>query len=356
MCLTPAGQCIIASLMTEPIHILAVTRKPNSASYQQRVENWIAPLAAEGIAVTPRVWPRPGAERKSLLDEMRRADAVWWHRNILTTRDAKTVRAAAKRWVIDFDDPLSYSSKNGGQPSWVRRRRFNATVGRADASLVGSQFLADLSKPFGHRVEIMPMAVDLPDTVPARESPGDRSVTLLWLGSAGTQVYLRDIGELFSLIKTDVPLQLRLVGGEALSFPGSTLDVDHRPWSPQEQNRALREADLGLCPMPDTLWTRGKCPYKILQYMAWGLPWIGSAVGENLVAASRDDEARGVTAITPADWAQAIQRLAQDASLRREMGQRGRAYVERVHDRGALTQQLVRFWRQVVAQPPQNSW
>lgn len=340
--------------MADPIQLLAVTRKPTSASYQQRVENWIAPLAEQGITVTPRVWPRPGAERIALLDEMRRADAVWWHRNILTTRDAKAVRGAAKRWVIDFDDPLSFSSKNGGQPSWVRRRRFNATVGRADASLVGSRFLADLSEPFGHRIEIMPMAVDLPDGVPPRGSAANQPVTLLWLGSAGTQVYLRDIGEVFSRLDTDVPLKLRLVGGEPLSFSGSKLEVDHRPWSPEEQDRALREADLGLCPMPDTLWTRGKCPYKILQYMAWGLPWVGSAVGENLVAAGDGGDARGLTAENSAPWAAAIKRLAEDASLRGDMGQRGRAYVERVHDRGALTQQLVGFWRDVVAQPPRN--
>jgi len=338
--------------MAEPIHILSVTRKPDSASYQQRVENWIAPLAAEGITVTPRVWPHSGAKRDALLDEMAEADAVWWHRNILTTRDAKKVRRAAKRWVIDFDDPLNYSSKNGGQPSWARRRKFNATVGRADASLVGSQFLADLSQPFNHRVEILPMAVDLPAVVPNRDAGHGRPVTLLWLGSAGTQVYLRDIGEVFSQIKTQVPLQLRLVGGEALTFPGSKLAVDHRPWSPQEQDRALQEVDLGLCPMPDTLWTRGKCPYKVLQYMAWGLPWVGSAVGENLVAAGSGDHARGLTAPATGDWAKAIQRLGEDAVLRRAMGQRGRAYIEEVHDRRALTRQLVRFWREVVAQPP----
>ncbi|MEM7626833.1 MAG: glycosyltransferase [Planctomycetota bacterium] len=338
--------------MADPIQLLAVTRKPTSASYQQRVENWIGPLAAHNIAVTPRTWPKPGAQRKALLDQMAQADAVWWHRNILTSRDAKAVRAVAKRWVIDFDDPLNFSSKNGGQPSWVRRRRFNATVGRADASLVGSSFLGELSKPFNHRIEILPMAVDLPDAIPIREGSEDGSITLLWLGSASTQVYLHDIAEAFTRLPTSPRITLRLVGGEALAFAG--IEVDHRPWSEAEQERGLREADLGLCPMPDTLWTRGKCPYKILQYMAWGLPWVGSAVGENIVAAGEGNEARGLTAEGPAAWADAIVRLAENISLRQAMGRRGRAYVERVHDRGALTQQLVRFWREVIAQPPSN--
>jgi len=75
-------------------------------------------------------------------------------------------------------------------------------------------------------------------------------------------------------------VRLRLVGHEPIAFGG--IEVDFRPWSPGEQDLALRECDIGLCPMPDTPWTRGKCPYKVLQYMAHAMPWVGSAVGENL--------------------------------------------------------------------------
>lgn len=338
--------------MAEPIHILAVTRKPDSASYEQRVRNWIGPLAAHGIVVEPRTWPGRGESRKALLREMSEFDAVWWHRNIVQPPTAKKVRDAAKRWVIDFDDPLNFSSKAGGKPSWTRRRRFNATVSRADAALVGSVFLAEIAKPLARRVEVAPMAVDLPGAVPVREIQPGRPVTLLWLGSASTQVYLRDLAEVFSQLDSNARLTLRLVGGESLDFPNSSLKIDHRPWSPTEQERALREADLGLCPMPDTLWTRGKCPYKVLQYMAWGLPWVGSAVGENLVAAGEVPAARGLAVTSNAEWVQAITHLVDNAELRHRMGTLGRAYAERVHARTALTQQLVNFWREVVAGVP----
>lgn len=335
--------------MPEPIHILAVTRKPDSASYEQRVLNWIEPLAAHGVVVEPRTWPKRGPARNALLKEMKNVDAVWWHRNVVHPPTAKRVRAAAKRWVIDFDDPLSFSSKRGGRPSWTRRRRFHATVSRADAALVGSAFLAELAKPLVRRVEVAPMAVDLPDAVPVREPKHGRPVTLLWLGSASTQVYLRGLAEVFAQLDSNAPLTLRLVGGEPMGFPGSALTVDHRPWSPTEQERALRDADVGLCPMPDTLWTRGKCPYKVLQYMAWGLPWVGSAVGENLVAAGDVPNARGLAVSSTAEWVQAITHLADNNALRHRMGTHGRAYAERVHARGALTQQLVDFWRSIVS-------
>ncbi|MEM6856186.1 MAG: glycosyltransferase, partial [Planctomycetota bacterium] len=84
-------------------------------------------------------------------------------------------------------------------------------------------------------------------------------------------------------------------------------------------------------------------------YMAWGLPWVGSAVGENLVAAGANEDQRGLTVSTTAQWARAIQSLAEDQALRLELGQRGRAYVERVHDRVALARQLGVFWRSLVS-------
>jgi len=329
--------------MTQPLHILAVTRKPDSASYEQRVHNWIQPLADHDIRVQERVWPSSRQGQRSLLAEMAKADAVWWHRHITAAPTARRVRAAARRWVIDYDDPLNYSSRGGGTPSWTRRRRFAATVGRVDAVLTASAFLADLAKPYCHRVEVTPMAVDLPDRVPDRAADAGHPVTLLWLGSKSTQPYLQEIASVFGALPPGVTL--RIVGGEPMDVPG--IAVDHRPWSPREQDLALREADVGLCPMPDTVWTRGKCPYKTLQYMAWGLPWVGSAVGENVVAAGQDPSLRGLAVSSPAEWSQAISQLASDVSLRRRMGTLGRSYLENVHDRGVLTQQLVRFWRSV---------
>jgi glycosyltransferase involved in cell wall biosynthesis len=130
------------------------------------------------------------------------------------------------------------------------------------------------------------------------------------------------------------------------------LAVDFRPWSPDEQERALLECDIGLCPMPDTVWTRGKCPFKVLQYMAYGMPWVGSAVGENIITSGRNDgvgRERGVCAAESAgSWGEAILALVGDDVAREQMGRRGRAYVEATHDRTALVLRLESLWRGTV--------
>ena len=343
--------------MQSPLHILAVTNKPGSASYEQRILNWIEPLAAQGVHVNTQVWPARtrldplGINRRQairrLLREAGQADAVWWHRNLLREPVAQQVRAAARCWVIDYDDPLCYSSKNGGQPSATRAGRFAATVGRVDAVLTASLYLADLAGQYQkpEDVHIVPMAVDLPESVVPHEPKTSGPLTLLWLGSRSTQRYLMAIAEVFAALPFD--FTLRIVGGDAVELPG--VKVDCRAWSHEEQGLALREADIGLCPMPDTLWTRGKCPYKVLQYMSYSLPWVGSAVGENLTMATDAQAPRGLVADSTTAWVKALTQFAGDAALRQRMGDNGRDYVERVHSRTALAARLTHFWRKVTA-------
>jgi glycosyltransferase involved in cell wall biosynthesis len=126
--------------------------------------------------------------------------------------------------------------------------------------------------------------------------------------------------------------------------------VDYRPWSPQEQDLALRECDVGLCPMPRTRWTAGKSPYKVLQYMAHAMPWVGSAVGDNLVLAGADaPEARGVCVASPEQWVEALIRLADDGALRERLGAKGRAYVQQHHSRESVASLLAETLRRVAS-------
>ena len=101
--------------------------------------------------------------------------------------------------------------------------------------------------------------------------------------------------------------------------------------------------------MPDTPWTRGKCPYKVLQYMAGAMPWIGSAVGENIRIAGEqtDGVGPGITADDAPAWAAALRQLIGDSTLRQTMGQRGRDCVQQHHDRNVLADQLAALWFKV---------
>jgi glycosyltransferase involved in cell wall biosynthesis len=332
------------------LRIVAVTRKPHSASFEQRVQGYLPGLRREGIEVTCRTLPKPQREQRRAIDALDGFDAVWWHRSLVLPWHAARLRGRARRLVVDFDDPLPYSARGGGRRSLARRIRFAALLKRCDAAIVGSGYLADLARPYCRRVELLPMAVDVPEAPIARPSKPGGHVELLWVGSRATQPYLEIIRPALEAIGRERPgVRLRLVAHEPARF--DPLPVDFRRWSPEEQAAALRECDVGLCPMPDTLWTRGKCPFKTLQYMAAGMAWAGSAVGENVAFAGDGAAARGLCATDEASWRDVLGRLADDADRRAELGRRGHAHVAAHHARDVLASRLAALWRDLAGGP-----
>ncbi len=323
------------------IRILAITRKPESASFLQRVAGYVLPLQARNIEVECATLPSSATGQWRLLGLTRGFDGIWWHRHLLAPWWLPRLRRHARRIVFDFDDPLTSSSAEGGRPSASRRFRFARMLSRCDSALAGSEYLASLAQPYCPRVTVLRMAIDLPPAAGERQPAQDGSLDLLWVGSAATQPYLEEIRPVLELLPTTHPhTRLRLVAHQPMSF--GKLRVDFRKWSPDEEASALRECHVGLCPMPDTLWTRGKCPYKVIQYLAHGLPWVGSAVGENIASAGHGT--RGFCAGNSAEWSRAISQLLDDSKLRLSLGHAGRAYAAEHHDRVALTEKLAAVW------------
>ncbi len=321
--------------------MLAVTRKPSSASFEQRVLNYIPALSLRHVLVEPQRLPDGIAAQRRFFARMEGYDLVWWHRHLLHPIWLGHLRRHAKRVVFEFDDPVTHSGTGEGRPSLSRRIRFALLLRRCDAAIAASDYLASMARPYCREVHVLPMGIDVPMTVPqVCQRPGPRQ--LLWIGSRATQPYLSIIASPLSQLgrrRSDVVL--RLVAHEPADFP--PLRVVYRRWSPQEQEAALRECHVGLCPMPDTVWTRGKCPYKVIQYMANGMPWVGSAVGENLPAAG--EGRRGLCAASASQWFEALDRLVTEAPTRQAMGEQGRVYVAEHHNRQELIDRLSNLLR-----------
>jgi len=345
-----------ANTLVKQLNILAVTRKPHSASFEQRILNHIQPLAQRGVGVTWRVIPKSLSGQRQLIREASGFDGVWWHRHMPPIWSRWNLRAVRCPIVFDFDDPLILSSRRGGRPSLTRRVRFAAMLRRCDAAIAASGYLRQLALPYCSNIFIGPMAIDIPTEIPDRT---DRkgSIDLLWIGQRSTQIYLEQIRSVLQKLGSKRPsVRLRLVAHERQTF--DPLPVDFRQWSPKEQAAAMQECDIGLCPMPDTPWTRGKCPYKVLQYMSHAMPWVGSAVGENLNSAggcSENDPVRGMCAHDESGWLDAILKLVDDPTLRYRMGLQGRQYVEIHHNRPSVAQHLAQTWRQMTGGGSENS-
>ncbi len=329
------------------IRVLALTRKPKSPSFEQRVLNFREFLKQHGIEVTSETIPKKYSDRWRLIRKLGQYDIVWLHKHLVSFPEIKAWRRAAKRIIFDFDDPI-FTGSDG--PSATRRFKFSSVLRSCDLSLTSSEYLAREARPFCRDVRIVPMAIDLPVSPPP-EKETNNGTLLLWLGSRATIPYLQKIQP---ALDTDVlatlNISLRIVSHEPLKF--NQLKMDFRKWSFEEERRALNQCHIGLCPMPDTTWTEGKSPYKILQYMAYGIPWVGSSVGENrIMAGGKGEPARGLLAERPDQWVAAIRHLAGDNLLRRKMGRAGRKFTELHHERTFLASRLADILQDLALKP-----
>jgi glycosyltransferase involved in cell wall biosynthesis len=157
------------------------------------------------------------------------------------------------------------------------------------------------------------------------------------MGSPTTAPYLTEIEPALRRFFSSHTGRVVLVGSGAVALSGLPLEV--HSWSEAKELEELVDFDVGIMPLPDTPWTRGKCGFKLVQYMAVGLPVVASPVGINSTLVEHGVD--GYLASSSADWLKALAALAQDRSLRRAMGDTGRVKVEREYSLQSAAPRLV---------------
>jgi glycosyltransferase involved in cell wall biosynthesis len=232
--------------------------------------------------------------------------------------------------VYDFDDALYLGStfQANRRFGWVKREaeRWQTYVGRARLVIAGNAHLANRAREHAKRVEVVPSCVD-PKRQPLREHREQEVVTIGWIGSRSTTDQLRDVlSAIASLNQDGLRARLVLVGAEP-AF-GNIEWLESKPWSLDSERTDLSSFDVGIMPLPDTEWARGKCGYKLLQYFSAGVPAIASPVGVNSSIVGNDEQ-RGLLASTLEEWRSALATLVTDAKARAEMGSNARRFVER---------------------------
>jgi len=251
---------------------------------------------------------------------------VLLQRKLLDPSDARVLRRAARRIVYDLDDAVMFHAHRVGLFSrWRTNRRFEATTRALDHVVAGNEYLAEMFRQRGREVTVLPTCVD-PDRYRVKEHAGSTGpVSLVWIGSNSTLPYLAEQMPAIRDAAQGTPLKLITIGDRTIDDPG--LPLEHVKWSLEAEAEWLARGDVGIAPTPDDRWTRGKCGFKLIQYMAAGLPVIASPVGANAEIVRVDET--GLLATTPREWTDAIVKLAGDAELRRRMGGAGRKRVER---------------------------
>ncbi len=324
--------------------LLVITNNPDRASFRQRIGMYLPMLADTGISSEIAELPKGFFKRRNFYKNAGGFDAVFLHKKRLNPFDALLLRRYARKVIYDFDDAVMYSGKHPERPSRKRLRDFRRTVGLADLVVAGNEYLAEHARKFNPNVEILPTGLDLDvyNVQPARNN--DDKIRLVWIGSQATLPYLEEIRPALEKIGSSISnIVLRIICDEFSDL--RNMEVDKCLWTPQTEIDDLVSSDIGLAPLPDNRFTRGKCGFKILQYAAAGLPSVASPVGIN--AEIIRDGLNGSHAETLGDWIEKISALVMNESLRIQMGQEARKMV-RPFDLASIGPRLVLLVHRVI--------
>jgi glycosyltransferase involved in cell wall biosynthesis len=230
-------------------------------------------------------------------------------------------------YVLDFDDAI-YLSNTSDANRGLAKLKFagkTAIIARhAELVVVGNEYLAGWAAQHAARVDVIPTTVDTVTYTPRRAvRDRDRDVCIGWSGSVTTARYLDAITPVLRDLQRRYGVRIRVIGDEEYRISGA--DVDAIRWQANSEVEDLQEIDIGVMPLPDDEWARGKCGLKALQYMALGIPTVMSPVGVNRKIASGGS---AWLAESTEDWSRALTELILDSRLRDTLGRKGRERVE----------------------------
>lgn len=266
------------------------------------------------------------------------ADAVFVHRLTFPRLYVRVLSILVPRLVYDIDDALYASPGWQDDHDTERQEKVRPMLEQSDVVTAGSPNIAEFASGYAPDAYFIPTPFPREKYREAREKRGSKTgtVTMGWIGYPENLRYLATIEEELTKLLSEYD-ELRLVVITAGSLPVEPLaerkgdDVEYREWSLQKEVEFLSEADIGIRPLVDEPWTRGKAHGSVVQYMALGLPVVVTPVG--LLSDLVIDGYSGFHATSSEEWIESITRLLSDTDLRAEMGEHA---VERLEEE--------RFW------------
>ncbi|HEX6790190.1 MAG TPA: glycosyltransferase family 4 protein [Candidatus Krumholzibacteria bacterium] len=279
-----------------------------------------------GAGVTPVYLARRTLSRLSTLAGASRYDLVFIQKELFPHLPGVPEGWMARRgirYVVDLDDAIHLLYTRAGGWRGALRHKIPRILARASLVLAGNRYLEAYARQHTDRVLYFPTVVDTARFTPAAPRDGAASV-LGWMGTPDTVKYLHAITPALEDAARRAPLSLLVVGAEAPSL--SALECRAKPWSEAGEADDLRAMDIGLMPLSDDEWSKGKCALKLLQYMSAGVASVTSPSGSAPEFVRDGDNA--FLAVGEAQWRDRVLELASSPAVRARMGGAARATVE----------------------------
>ncbi|MBH2076043.1 MAG: glycosyltransferase family 4 protein [Pseudomonadales bacterium] len=259
-------------------------------------------------------------------------DVIWIEKEVFPYFPAtveRLLRVLGPPYVVDYDDAVfhSYDLSSNSLIRKVLGRKIDVVMCNARCVVAGNDYLASRAKAAGAKdVIVVPTVVDKNRYSSKRVESG-QPLVIGWIGSPSTQKYVVAIRDTLLKVCEQFGARVMLMGAtpEIVSdLPGIALDV--LPWSEDGEVDFMQKIDVGIMPLVDGPWERGKCGYKLIQYMASGVPVVASPVGVNVEIV--DGNQCGLLANGSEEWQSSLQKLLGNADQRLHYGLAGRVAVE----------------------------
>jgi glycosyltransferase involved in cell wall biosynthesis len=305
--------------------LLVLTNNPNRASFRQRIEVYLDTLRTNGIDCEVAKLPSGYLTRRKLFKRAADFNSVFLQKKCLNFRDAIWLHKYSKKIIYDFDDAIMYSPKTPENDKSSHFRLFRRTAKIADMVIAGNSYLAEHSQKFNRNVKILPTGLHTNAYKVETESKNDGKIRLVWIGSKSTLLYLEQIKPALEEIGLSFNnVVLRIICDDF--FDLQNMEVEKCRWSLEKQAVDLVTSDIGLAPLPNNRFTRGKCGFKILQYQAANLPIVTSPVGVNTEYVRNG--VTGYHAPNIPQWIHRVSELIDNIELRKQMADAGRKQVQ----------------------------
>lgn len=247
-------------------------------------------------------------------------------------------------YVVDYDDAIFHNYDQ--HRYWLVRmflgKKIDVVMRCSALVIAGNEYLAQRARDAGaKKIEIIPTVVDSERYTIVPKSK-KQPLVVGWMGSPSTQHYLCELSPVFEQLKKQFTVCFVAVG--AIKHGVDDVPVDVLPWTEATEIQSIQRFDIGIMPLSDSPWERGKCGYKLIQYMACGVPVVASAVGVNKQIIQHG--VNGFLVKDFSDWERMLSTLLCDQVLRQKMGVRGREQVESWYSLQVQAPRLVQLLHQ----------
>ncbi len=247
--------------------------------------------------------------------------------------------------VADYDDAFfhRYDQHKNILVRKLLGNKIDNVMKHANLVLAGNEYLGNRAKKNNpNNVHIFPTVVNTEKFVPL-EIKKTKGFNIGWIGSPATSRYLLSIEEALKSVSVDSEVSISFVGAGNIKF--STFTFNSIIWSEESELEEINKFDVGIMPLLDSPWEKGKCGFKLIQYMACGIPVIGSPVGVNNIIIKHGEN--GFKAKTNKDWIKYLNIMKKDQNLRKEMGKIGRQFILENYSLKKNSEKLIKILKSV---------